>query len=267
MAFEEPEKVTTTIDAPAKDTQSPATLAQQGNAAEITSSPAVAVPTTSTTEADEKVAPTEPVETSALQQLWKSVQEHSHDEIWGVKLADPQNYVPSQIVLQKYLNANDGDVEKAKAQLTSTLDYRAKMNASRLVMKHYSKEKFAGLGFITSYDGEAATPDSRVVFTWNIYGGVKDIQQSFGDMDAFIEWRVALMELAMQTLDLSSATKPITAEDDPYKIYQVHDYKSVSFLRSPPAVRSAAKKTVEVLAMAYPETLKEKFFVNVPGKP
>ena len=69
----------------------------------------------------------------------------------------------------------------------------------------------------------------------------------------------------MQTLDLSSATKPITAEDDPYKIYQVHDYKSISFFRSPPSVRAAAKKTVEVLAMAYPETLKEKFFVNVPG--
>lgn len=70
----------------------------------------------------------------------------------------------------------------------------------------------------------------------------------------------------MRDLDLSSATKPITAEDDPYKIYQVHDYKGTSFFRSPPAVRSAAKKTIEVLAMSYPETLQEKFFINVPGK-
>lgn len=69
----------------------------------------------------------------------------------------------------------------------------------------------------------------------------------------------------MHELDLASAAEPITAEDDPYKIYQVHDYKSISFLRSPPAVRNAARKTVEVLAMAYPETLREKFFVNVPG--
>lgn len=70
----------------------------------------------------------------------------------------------------------------------------------------------------------------------------------------------------MRELNLSSATKPITAEDDPYKIYQVHDYKGTSFFRSPPAVRAAAKKTVEVLAMAYPETLREKFFINVPGE-
>lgn len=74
------------------------------------------------------------------------------------------------------------------------------------------------------------------------------------------------MELAVRELDIAKATRPITADEDSYKMFQVHDYKGVSFLRSPPAVRTAAKKTVEVLAMAYPETLKEKFFVNIPGK-
>lgn len=58
------------------------------------------------------------------------------------------------------------------------------------------------------------------------------------------------MELAMKELNLSDTTEPITAEDDRYKMYQVHDYKGVSFLRSPPAVRGVAKKTVEVLAVA-----------------
>jgi len=174
--------------------------------------------------------------------------------------------VPSQIILQKYLNANDQDVTRAKEQLKNTLDWRAKNKPSELIQKKYSSDKFAGLGYVTSYPAEGATPDNKEVFTWNIYGGVKDIPKSFGDLDAFIEWRVALMEMAMKELDLSSATKPITANDDPYKIYQVHDYKGISFLRSPPSVRGAAKKTVEVLAMAYPETLREKFFINVPGK-
>ena len=203
---------------------------------------------------------------SSIQALWAYAQAHDHKEVWGVTLADPATHVPSQIILQKYLNANDRDLARAKEQLKSTLDWRAKNNPSELIKKKYSSDKFAGLGYITSYPGEGATPDSKEVFTWNIYGGVKDIQKSFGDLEAFVNWRVALMEMAMRELDLSSATKPITADDDPYKIYQVHDYKGISFLRSPPSVRSAAKKTVEVLAMAYPETLREKFFVNVPGK-
>lgn len=265
MAIDESEKITGTNNTSTKESQPPVTLATEGNAADIASSPAVAVPATEHV-TGEKIATPEPKANSPVQQLWNLAQEHTHGEVWGVQLSDPEHHVPSQIIFQKYLNANDGDVAKAKEQLKSTLDYRAKMDVPKLVAKLYSKDKFGGLGYITIYDGDMASPDTREVFTWNIYGNVKDIQKSFGDMDAFIEWRVALMELAMQSLDISSATKPITADNDPYKIYQVHDYKSVSFLRSPPAVRAAAKKTVEVLAMAYPETLKEKFFVNVPGK-
>jgi hypothetical protein len=31
-----------------------------------------------------------------------------------------------------------------------------------------------------------------------------------------------------------------------------------------PAVRAASKETIQVFSMAYPELLKEKFFINVP---
>lgn len=73
------------------------------------------------------------------------------------------------------------------------------------------------------------------------------------------------MELAIQELSLSTATKPITADWDPYKIFQVHDYKSISFLRQSPQVKAASTETIRVFALAYPELLKEKFFVNVPA--
>jgi hypothetical protein len=73
------------------------------------------------------------------------------------------------------------------------------------------------------------------------------------------------MEIALQELALSSATKPITADYDPYKIFQVHDYKSISFLRQSPQVKSASSETIKVFAQNYPELLKEKFFVNVPA--
>ena len=121
-----------------------------------------------------------------LAQLWKVAQETGHPEVWGVTLADPETHVPSQIVLQKYLNANDGNLAKAKDQLIKTLEWRAKMKPLELVKKTFSKPKFEGLGFVTSYaaDGAAAEqPEGREVFTWNIYGGVASIDNTFGSLE------------------------------------------------------------------------------------
>lgn len=105
--------------------------------------------------------------------------ENGHPEIWGVPLADPATHVPSQIVFQKYLNANDGDLDKAKDQLAKTLQWRAKMKPLELVYRVYPKSKFEGLGFVTTYTSGAA----REVLTWNIYGNVQSIEETFGDLD------------------------------------------------------------------------------------
>jgi len=73
------------------------------------------------------------------------------------------------------------------------------------------------------------------------------------------------MELSVKELDLKSATVPIPADGvDQYQMVQVHDYLNVSFLRMDPAVKAASKETIQIFSMAYPELLKEKFFVNVP---
>lgn len=73
------------------------------------------------------------------------------------------------------------------------------------------------------------------------------------------------MELSLKELDLPSATTPIPEEGtDPYRMIQVHDYLNVSFLRMDPSTRAASKETIQTFGMAYPELLKEKFFVNVP---
>ena len=73
------------------------------------------------------------------------------------------------------------------------------------------------------------------------------------------------MELSVKELDLASATTKILEDGpDPYRMIQVHDYLNVSFLRMDPAVRAASKETIQTFSMAYPELLKEKFFVNVP---
>jgi hypothetical protein len=73
------------------------------------------------------------------------------------------------------------------------------------------------------------------------------------------------MELSVQELNLASATEKIPENGvDKYRMVQVHDYLNTSFLRAPPEVRTASKETIQVFSMAYPELLKEKFFVNVP---
>lgn len=79
------------------------------------------------------------------------------------------------------------------------------------------------------------------------------------------------MELSLTSphhLALSTATVPLTTTDptrDPYKITQVHDYKSISFMRQSATVKSASQETIKVFSQNYPELLKEKFFVNVPA--
>ncbi|KAI1174805.1 CRAL-TRIO domain-containing protein [Nemania sp. FL0916] len=220
-----------------------------------------------TQEKSQTPLPDEPV--VSLQELWATAKAHDHPEIWGVTLADPATHIPSQIVLQKYLNANDGDVAKARDQLTKTLDWRKEAQPLELIKQTFSKEKFGGLGYVTVYPagGENKKDAAKEIFTWNVYGNVKSIDVTFGQLDEFINWRVALMEQAVQELNLSTATTPITADPDadPYKMFQVHDYKGVSFLRQAPQVKAASTETIRVFATAYPELLKEKFFVNVPA--
>ncbi|CAK7270883.1 Non-classical phosphatidylinositol transfer protein (PITP) [Sporothrix epigloea] len=267
------EAVSDVVEAPAAAAAAPVeeikpveeSAAAPAAAAEIPADTAAAAPTA----AAEETAVATPTETP-IQALYTAAKEHGHPEIWGVTLADPATDVPSQIVFQKYLNANDGSLDKAKDQLLKTLAWRAKTKPLELLARAYNRDKFSGLGYVTSYTAEDGTydpaaPETREVFTWNVYGSTKSIDQTFGDLQEFLNWRVALMELALQELSLATATKAITADYDPYKIYQVHDYKSISFLRQSPHVKAASTETIKVFAQNYPELLKEKFFVNVPA--
>jgi hypothetical protein len=219
---------------------------------------------------DSQVSLSSPLKELALL-IPELISKTGHSEIWGVRLSSPETHVPTQIVLQKYLNANDGDVAKAADQLQKTLEWRAKMKPLDLLNQKFNKSKFGGLGYVTTYSkgNEAKDPAAgpQQVFTWNIYGNVTSIDETFGSLSEFLSWRVALMELALQSLNISSATVPISSSDtlDPYKIFQIHDYKSISFLRQSAAVKTASTETIKVFAQNYPELLKEKFFLNVPA--
>ncbi|CEF77391.1 hypothetical protein SNK03_005262 [Fusarium graminearum] len=185
-----------------------------------------------------------------------------HKEMWGVQLSSI-NHIPTMVVLQKFLRANNDDPVAAEKQLTQALQWRKKMNPTALVTQTFDKSKFNDLGFVTAHNGEN---NKETIITWNIYGAVKDKKATFGNVEEFIKWRAAIMEISVQKLKLDQVTEPIPeGGEDPYQMIQVHDYLNVSFFRVDPAVKAASKETISVFSMAYPELLSHKYFVNVPA--
>ncbi|KAI9163558.1 Phosphatidylinositol transfer protein sfh5 [Paramyrothecium foliicola] len=193
-----------------------------------------------------------------LPEILKAV---GHGEMWGVELQGA-DHVPTQVVLQKFLRANNNDAAAADKQLVAALEWRKQYKPLELVNATFDKSKFADLGYLTVHRDDAG---KDVVFTWNIYGAVKDNKATFGDVKEFIRWRAALMEMSVQKLNLNAVTELIPeGGEDPYQMYQVHDYQSTSFLRMDPAVKAASRETIQTFATAYPELLAHKYFVNVP---
>jgi len=185
----EPEKTaetTATAEGPAKEPEkasetTPDVVEPIKKSEETAETPTVV---TKPAEEPEKTA-TKPVEKKAspIEELWAVAKANGHPEIWGVTLADPATSVPTQIVLQKYLNANDGDLIKAKDQLTKTLEWRAKTKPLELMEMQFNRSKFAGLGYVTTFGAvDAPDPEVKEVITWNIYGSVKNVDATFGNL-------------------------------------------------------------------------------------
>ncbi|KAK1987411.1 CRAL-TRIO domain-containing protein [Colletotrichum cereale] len=218
---------------------------------------------------EDKPAAEKPVEktqtplTSLFEKLPGILSEAKHNEMWGVQLSD-STHVPTTVVLQKFLRANDDDVSKAAHQLQKALIWRRDTNPGKLLDDvSFDKKKFDELGYVTTHKDAQG---KEVVITWNIYGAVKDKKTTFGNVDEFIKWRAALMELSVRKLSLDKVQTPIPdGGEDPYQMIQVHDYLNVSFLRMDPAVKTASSETIRIFAMAYPELLVHKYFVNIPA--
>ncbi|CAI6086959.1 unnamed protein product [Clonostachys chloroleuca] len=199
--------------------------------------------------------------TARLPEILKKAE---HTEMWGIELKDIETSIPAKIVLQKFLRAKGGDVDVAAKQLEEALKWRKELKPTELVERTFDADTFEGLGYATVHKNAAG---QETVITWNIYGAVKSFKKTFGDVDEFVRWRTALMELGVQKLRIDAATEPISDDPsvaDPYKMVQVHDYLSVSFLRMDPHVKAASKQTIDAFATAYPELLEHKYFVNVP---
>ncbi|KAI9369906.1 CRAL-TRIO domain-containing protein [Aspergillus egyptiacus] len=264
---------TATADAPPAAEPAPGLGAEPATTTTTVTTPTPAPESEAPAAAEEKNESVKPdyfTKTPALEQLFDRLpsilSKTGHEEMWGVPLKHEATDVPTINVLIKFLRANAGDLKLAEEQLTKALEWRQNLDPLSLVdesKNKYDADKFSGLGYLTTYERE---DKGNLVVTWNIYGAVKKIDETFGDLDEFIKWRVALMELAVQELGMDKATSVIDYDgEDSYQMIQVHDYLNVSFFRLNPNIRAATKKTIEVFSTAYPELLREKYFVNVPS--
>ncbi|TKA54246.1 hypothetical protein B0A55_12782 [Friedmanniomyces simplex] len=174
-------------------------------------------------------------------------------ELQAVEEGKPRAHT-TLTILSKFLRANADDPLKAKEQLSEALKWRKTYRPLDALKEIFSTEKFGKLGCD--------------IVTFNVYAAAaKDPKKTFGDADAFIRWRVALMELTLQQLHLNEVTKPIPDYGhglDPYQAGQVHDYLSVSFFRPPAEVKASSSKIIDRFQRYYPETVSYKYFVNVP---
>lgn len=125
---------------------------------------------------------TEPV-LSPLAQLFLElptiIAESQYTEMWGVELTHSKD-VPTSIVLEKFLRANKKNVAAAKAQLIAALKWRKEVKPGQLADVEFDAAKFGGLGYVTVYP-KTDTHEKEIV-TWNIYGAVKDLKSTFGDV-------------------------------------------------------------------------------------
>ncbi|KAL1900795.1 Phosphatidylinositol transfer protein sfh5 [Ceratocystis pirilliformis] len=252
--------------------ETPATTAAETSAAVATQQTTEATTPTpaSTSEAESPTSTTEPPvaaekPATPLELLAKAlpsiIAQAQYAEMWGIDLK--KESIPATIVLQKYLRANDDNVEKAEAQLIEALKWRHEVDPIRQLESKIFEERFKDLGYVTVHE---APGGKEQVIAWNIYGAVKDKKATFGNVDEFITWRSAFMELSVRQLKIDQATEIIPAGgEDPYQMIQVHDYKGVSFLRMDADTKAATAETIKVLSTAYPELLFHKYFVNVPS--
>lgn len=133
--------------------------------------------------ADEKAVETSAEFKKLAEQLIPILDEAKYDEMWGVTLISPADqHIPTQVVLQKFLNANDNDPTKAIEQFKAALKWRKKTDPLNLLKKKFNAKKFDDLGFVTDYPPNK--DGVKEVITWNVYGSAQGrMDDVFGNLE------------------------------------------------------------------------------------
>lgn len=155
----------------------------------------------------------------------------------------------SDIVLLKYLRAEELDVQKAAERIKATMVFRADCCVDGLKDAEMP-DHFLGHDFVTGCDA-----DGRPIMI-SRFGGM-DIEKVFGDAEAFIRYRTKVMEQAIDLLTFKKGA----AED----LCQVHDYSGVMTSMFNSDVKNGVTAISKIFGEHYPEFKGKTLFVNFPA--
>ena len=166
--------------------------------------------------------------------------------IWGVDLEKESE--ASDIVLLKYIRAEELNLDKAADRIVDTLVFRADCKIDGL-KEAVLPDCYQGHDVISGLD-----VDGRPVMISRF--GKMDLEKVFGDIEAFVRYRAKLMEEAMAKLSFKKG--------EPEDLTQVHDYSGVPLIFQTSQVKDAVSAVTKVFADHYPETKGKTIFVNFP---
>ncbi|CAE7448027.1 PATL3 [Symbiodinium natans] len=166
--------------------------------------------------------------------------------IWGVDLEKESE--ASDIILLKYLRAEELNLDKAATRIVDTLVFRADCKIDGL-REAVLPGCYQGHDVISGLDVEG-----RPVMISRF--GKMDLEKVFGDIEAFVRYRAKLMEEAMAQLSFKKG--------EPEDLTQVHDYSGVPLIFQTSQVKDAVSAVTKVFSDHYPETKGKTIFVNFP---
>jgi len=170
-----------------------------------------------------------------------------HQTIWGIDLETPGDR--RDIILLKYLRAEELVLDKAAERLVQTLVFRADCKIDDLA-KAELPQHFQGHDFI---DGKDVAGRPVVI---SRFGGM-DLPKVFGDVEAFVRYRAQVMERAIALLTFEKGA--------PEDLCQVHDYSGVPLLFQTSEVKGGVGAVSKVFGEHYPEFKGVTIFVNFPA--
>lgn len=154
----------------------------------------------------------------------------------------------SDIVLLKFLRAEELDVAKAAERVSTTLVFRADCCIDELAEAEMP-EHFQGHDFICDSDR-----DGRPVLI-SRFGGM-DLPKVFGNAEEFVRYRAQFMERTIARLKFEKGL--------PEDLCQVHDYSGVPLVFQQAEVKQGVTAVSKVFADHYPEMKGKTVFVNFP---
>ncbi|CAE7389611.1 PATL6 [Symbiodinium sp. CCMP2456] len=166
--------------------------------------------------------------------------------IWGVDLE--QDCEASDIILLKYIRAEELNLDKAADRIVETLVFRADCKIDGL-RDAVLPDCYQGHDVISGLDVEG-----RPVMISRF--GKMDLEKVFGDIEAFVRYRAKLMEEAMAKISFKKG--------EPEELTQVHDYSGVPLIFQTSQVKDAVSAVTKVFSDHYPETKGKTIFVNFP---